>query len=448
MDERRVRFISKQKINAPVVYWMSRDQRTKDNWALIYAQEIAVKKKQPLITIFCLQSKFLNATQRTFNFMLEGLRKVEQSLYDLNIPFIILVGEPEVMLNQFIEDNQIGVLVTDFSPIRVKRAWMEGLKKQLNITFCEVDSHNIIPCWYCSNKKEYAAYTLRSKIRKLLPEFLVDFPKLKPHPHSINNDNFDNKWGKIANCVNVEESNCKLDWIKSGEDEARKVLDVFISQKLKNYSKDRNDPNKNGVSNLSPYLHFGQIASQRVVLEARNLKPVNNLKGTFYDEIIVRKELSDNFCFYCKEYDNENCFHPWARQTLNKHQNDKREFIYSPKEFETAITHDELWNAAQLQMVKTGKMHGYMRMYWAKKILEWTESPNDAMKIAIYLNDKYELDGRDPNGYAGIAWSIGGIHDRAWNERNVFGKIRYMSYNGMKRKFKIQKYIEKYANIK
>ncbi|TFG17207.1 MAG: deoxyribodipyrimidine photo-lyase [Promethearchaeota archaeon] len=446
MDERRIRFISKEKINGPVIYWMSRDQRVEDNWALIYAQNVAQKHEKPLLVVFCLQSKFLNALQRAFNFMLEGLRKVEQSLHDLNIPFIILVGAPEVLLTQFIEDHQIGMLITDFSPIRLKQTWIEGLKRDLKITFCEVDSHNIIPCWYCSHKKEYAAYTIRSKIRKLLPEFLVEFPKLKPHPYSWDNNNFDIKWGKLANCVNVEESNCQLDWIKSGEDEARKILDTFIKYKLKNYTRDRNDPNKEGVSNLSPYLHFGQIASQRVVLEAIKVKALSNLKGTFYDEIIVRKELSDNFCFYCKDYDNTDGFHPWARQTLNMHQKDKREYIYSLKAFEKAETHDELWNAAQIQMVKTGKMHGYLRMYWAKKILEWTASPDDAMKIAIYLNDKYELDGRDPNGYAGIAWSIGGIHDRAWNERNVFGKIRYMSYNGMKRKFKVQQYIEQYTN--
>jgi deoxyribodipyrimidine photo-lyase len=239
-----------------------------------------------------------------------------------------------------------------------------------------------------------------------------------------------------------------VNWIKPGENKARKILDKFIQNKLNNYVKDRNDPNKDGSSNLSPYLHFGQIASQRVVLEAVKIKPLSNLKGTFYDEIIVRKELSDNFCFYCEDYENVKCFHPWARQTINKHQKDNREFLYSLTEFETAKTHDDLWNAAQLQMVKTGKMHGYLRMYWAKKILEWTESPEDAMQIAIHLNDKYELDGRDPNGYAGIAWSIGGVHDRAWKERNIFGKIRYMSYKGMKRKFNVQNYIEKYKNNK
>ena len=445
MDERRVRFLSKEKINGPIVYWMSRDQRVKDNWALIYAQKIALKKKKPLIVVFCLQSKFLNALYRSFEFMLEGLRLVEEKLNELNIALIILIGDPEVILKQFIEDNNIGMVITDFSPLRIKQNWILTLKQGIKITFCEVDAHNIIPCWISSNKKEYAAYTLRSKIKTLLSDFLVDYPELEKQIPAWGDNTYDNKWPMLKNNINVEDSKYSLDWIKPGEDEARKVLDIFIKKKFKNYGRDRNDPNKDGESNLSPYLHFGHVASQRVVLEAIKQKKLTNLKGTFYDEVIVRKELSDNFCFYCEDYVSVNCFHPWAQQTLTKHKSDKREYVYSLKEFEYATTHDDLWNAAELQMVKRGKMHGYLRMYWAKKILEWSETPEDAMKIAIYLNDKYELDGRDPNGYAGIAWSIGGVHDRAWNERNVFGKIRFMSYNGMKRKFNVQKYIEEYA---
>jgi deoxyribodipyrimidine photo-lyase len=166
-------------------------------------------------------------------------------------------------------------------------------------------------------------------------------------------------------------------------------------------------------------------------------------KESFLEELIVRRELSDNYCFYNDKYDQFEGFHPWAQKTLNEHRGDKREYVYSLEEFEEAKTHDDLWNAAQMEMVRRGKMHGYMRMYWAKKILEWTESPESALEIAIYLNDKYELDGRDSNGYAGIAWSVGGVHDRAWNERPVFGKIRYMSYNGCKRKFDIKRYIQK-----
>ena len=173
----------------------------------------------------------------------------------------------------------------------------------------------------------------------------------------------------------------------------------------------------------------------------------NHIKAPFLEELIIRRELSDNFCFYNPHYDSFNGFPQWAQKTLNEHRKDRRPYLYSLEQFEGAQTHDELWNAAQMEMVKKGKMHGYMRMYWAKKILEWTQSPEEAVETAIYLNDKYELDGRDPNGYAGIAWSIGGVHDRAWNERNVFGKIRYMSYNGCKSKFSVKGYIEKVKSL-
>ena len=198
---------------------------------------------------------------------------------------------------------------------------------------------------------------------------------------------------------------------------------------------------------ISPYLHFGQISPQRVALEAFKISADKKSRDAFLEELIVRRELSDNFCFYNANYDNFEGFPAWAKKTLNEHRNDRRKYLYTPEQFENALTHDELWNAAQMEMVKKGKMHGYMRMYWAKKILEWTESPEQAMKIAVYLNDRYELDGRDPNGYAGIAWSIGGVHDRAWNSRPVFGKIRYMSYNGCKSKFDINKYIENVQSL-
>jgi deoxyribodipyrimidine photo-lyase len=217
---------------------------------------------------------------------------------------------------------------------------------------------------------------------------------------------------------------------------------------LQEYDEKRNDPTENSVSNLSPYLHFGQISAQRVALEVKKSQAKSEKKDSFLEELVVRRELSDNYCFYNEKYDQFEGFHPWAQKTLNEHRGDKREYLYSSEEFEEAKTHDDLWNAAQMEMVLRGKMHGYMRMYWAKKILEWTESPESALEIAIYLNDKYELDGRDSNGYTGIAWSVGGVHDRAWNERPVFGKIRYMSYNGCKRKFDIQSYIQKNLSYK
>ena len=442
MDYRRVKIILEEKIRGPILYWMSRDQRIRDNWALIYAQELALNHKQPIIVVFCLQPEFLNAEPRIFDFMLDGLEIIEKDCIELNITFVALEGDPRTVLTNFIDEYKIGTLITDFSPLKIKRNWVESLTSKLNISFSEVDTHNIVPCWIASNKKEYAAYTIRSKISKLLAEFLVEFPKIKKHPYSWKENFSQVNWVKLRNFVSEDNPKYTFVWIRPGEDEARGVLKLFVEEKLRNYNKERNDPNLNSVSDLSPYLHFGQISSQRVVLDATKTKRIINLKGSFYDEIIVRKELSDNFCFYSPDYDTTASFQSWAKESLNQHLKDNREYIYTLEELERARTHDDLWNAAQRQMIKRGKMHGYLRMYWAKKILEWTETPEKAVKYAIYLNDKYELDGRDPNGYAGIAWSIGGVHDRAWGERKVFGKIRYMSFDGLKRKFNIKQYID------
>ena len=225
---------------------------------------------------------------------------------------------------------------------------------------------------------------------------------------------------------------------RTGEDAALKKLST-LSEVLQGYSSLRNDPNKKALSNMSPYFHFGHISAQRVALEIKNSELDSEDKNAFLEEMIVRRELSDNFCEYEPHYDYFEGFHKWAQETLNDHRDDKRDYLYTRDQFEESKTHDPLWNAAQNQMKLEGKMHGYMRMYWAKKILEWSESPEDALQIAIDLNDKYELDGRDPNGYAGIAWSIGGVHDRAWFERPVYGKIRYMNYNGCKSKIQCKK---------
>lgn len=233
----------------------------------------------------------------------------------------------------------------------------------------------------------------------------------------------------------------------SGEKAARNVLRSFLEQKLSSYEENSNNPTRQGQSDLSPYLHFGQISAQRVALEVLASAATGPARERFLEELIVRRELSDNFCFYNENYDTVAGFPAWARKTMGEHSSDKREYLYARHQFEEAGTHDGLWNAAQMEMVKRGKMHGYMRMYWAKKILEWSETPGEALDTALYLNDRYELDGRDPNGYTGCAWSIGGVHDRAWPRRPVFGKIRYMSFNGCKSKFNVNAYIDQVNSL-
>ena len=227
-----------------------------------------------------------------------------------------------------------------------------------------------------------------------------------------------------------------------GEKEALNSLNN-LNRRLINYDAQRNDPNLDKLSNMSPYFHYGHLSPQRVAFEIEKSELPLEDKDSFLEEMIVRRELADNFCHYEKNYDFFDGYHDWAKKTLNEHRDDERKYIYSPNQFEESQTHNDLWNAAQNEMKVKGKMHGFMRMYWAKKILEWSPDPETAHQTAIDLNDKYQIDGRDPNGYTGIAWSIGGIHDRAWFERPIFGKVRYMNYNGCKRKFDVKKYIEK-----
>ena len=443
IDKRRIRILRQGNVrHGPVILWMSRDQRIDDNWALLFAQELAIKQKASLGVIFCLVPQFLGATIRQYGFMIRGLQKIEKGLKEKNIPFFLLTGVPEIEIPRFVKRHKIGTLAADFNPLRINADWKKSVIKHIDIPFHEVDAHNIVPCWIASSKQEYAARTLRPRLYRLLPEFLSDFPSLKKHPYNWEEDTSMIDWRKSIRTLDVDHTVQEVDWIQPGEKAAYLAMKKFLKNKLSFYDGRRNDPAFDGQSHLSPYLHFGQISPQRIALEAFKISTGSKSRDAFLEELIVRRELSDNFCYYNPGYDKVEGFPAWAKKTLDEHLNDKRKYLYSTEQFENALTHDALWNAAQMEMVKRGKMHGYIRMYWAKKILEWTESPEQAMKIAIYLNDRYELDGRDPNGYAGIAWSIGGVHDRAWNNRPLFGKIRYMSYNGCKAKFDINKYIE------
>ena len=425
----------------PVIYWMGRDQRVRDNWALLYAQEVALSLHRSLGVVFCLAPAFLGATLRQYGFMLKGLREVARDLNDLNMPFFLLQGKPPQELARFVKNHQVGAVVSDFSPLRLVREWRSTAAQNLTVSLEEVDAHNIVPCWVASPKAEYGAYTLRPKLKRLLPEFLEEFPTPVRHPLTWEGERPEIPWENLPAALAIDFSVPEVSWLTPGARAARARLEHFLEHKLPFYGERRNDPTQDGQSNLSPYLHFGQLAPQRVALEVEDHTGHDASREAFLEELIVRRELADNYCFYQPHYDNFVGFPAWAQKTLNQHREDRRDYLYSLEALESARTHDELWNAAQREMVQRGKMHGYLRMYWAKKILEWTPSPEEAQSQAIYLNDKYELDGRDPNGYAGIAWSLGGVHDRAWFERPIFGKIRYMSYKGCRSKFNVEAYI-------
>ncbi len=445
-------------LQGPVIYWMSRDQRVRDNWALLYAFEIAAELNTYVLVAFALTGSFPGANLRHYGFMLRGLAEIERMLAAKNIPFRLVTGNPPESIGMLAKDVKAGAIVTDFDPLRIKKEWKNELVKIIDVPLFEVDAHNVVPCHIASDKQEFGAYTIRPKIKRLLNEYIEEFPEI---PASVNIGNREGvkgtngrvlttptDWDAVKKILfaSINTEIREVTWLVPGEDAARTVLDNFIRNRLPVYNERRNDPNAGAVSDLSPFLHFGQISAQRIALELIKTSPGDQNSEAFLEELIVRRELSDNFCHYNPFYDSFEGFPSWAKSTLHSHRNDEREYIYSKDQFETGSTHDRLWNAAQGEMVTKGKMHGYMRMYWAKKILEWTSSPEEALAIAISLNDKYELDGRDPNGYTGCAWSVGGVHDRAWGERPVFGKVRYMNDKGCKRKFNTAEYIKTHLN--
>jgi len=409
---------------------MNREMRLEDNWALIYAQTQARERQQPCLVIFSIFDHFESAKNLQddpmFHRMKMGLKLVVKQAKDKGLPFYILHGDTITTIQTFLKNVQAGLFITDFSPLKAMRYLRESLAQTIPMRMVEVDAHNIIPIHIASEKQEWGAYTLRPKIHKLLPEYLHAFPKwISTLPYQYQGPHDESFLHKINDDINP-----KL------------ALNQFINLRLNHYEQ-RNDPNVEATSRLSSYFHFGHLSSQTVALA---VKATGGQHESFLEEMIVRKELADNFCFYNRHYDAFEGFPDWAQKTLNLHRHDRREYLYSLDQFAKAQTHDDAWNAAQMQMVKTGYMHGYMRMYWAKKILEWTASPEEALKVANHLNDQYEMDGRDPNGYTGTAWAIGGVHDRPWQERPIFGMIRYMNAAGLKRKFDIGAYVQRWLN--
>lgn len=439
VDAQRVRNLNdRPHSTGPVIYYMERDQRVHDNWALLYAQQIAFQTKSPLVVVCSTDTGANRANERQQGFMRAGLDELRANLATMNVPFLLTDRAPDKILPQLVPQLNAGLIVVDFSPLKPNRKWREKTAKSINIAVHEVDAHNIIPAWIASDKKEWAAYTFRPKVNRQLNEYLTDIPKLRKHPYSLSDGQtrMIDRYGEDHHSQPTESY-----LVAPGVSAANAAMKSFLNRRLARYADHRNDPNQGAQSNLSPYLHFGQLSAQRLALETQRYDDHIPSQESFLEELIVRRELSDNFCLYEPSYDSFDGFPEWSRGTLNAHRNNARQYVYSQKQFESADTHDHLWNAAQTELLTTGKMHGYLRMYWAKKILEWSVSPEEALSTALYLNDAYSLDGNDPNGFAGVAWSIGGVHDRAWSEREVFGKVRYMNLSGCKRKFDINAYM-------
>lgn len=437
-----------------VLYWMWRDRRVQDNWALLYSQKMALELNVPLHVLHCVPPSHGEMTLRHYTFMIEGLREVAEECSELDISFHVKSGSPPDIINaKFLTSHNLGLVVADFSPLREHRAWLEKIIKNLkseSVSVHQVDAHNIVPVWITSEKQEYAARTIRPKITKKLPEYLTEFPPVIPHPVQYKGKVPEPDFDKIYSSLDVDSEGWGVEPVSEffppGSVAGLENLHEFVTKRIKAYGSSRNDPNVTALSNMSPWVNMGQVSMQRAVLYVKKHgKSHSESVASFVEEAVVRRELSDNFCYYNENYDNLKGATDWAQKTLNDHRKDKREYLYTRKQLEEGKTHDDLWNASQLQLVKEGKLHGFLRMYWAKKILEWTKSPEDGLKEGIRLNDRYALDGNDPNGYVGVMWSCAGIHDQGWAERAVFGKVRYMNYQGCKRKFDINKFVIKYG---
>ncbi|MBN9397596.1 deoxyribodipyrimidine photo-lyase [Candidatus Saccharibacteria bacterium] len=463
MDHRALTLNASPENGDCVVYIMSRDQRVYDNYALLAAQDKASTLSLPLVVVFRLLSNPKERALEHAQFMLGGLEEVATSLKKLSIPFILTADNSDYPLPDTLQKLSPAAVFFDFSPLKGARAFAKSLVHRLNISGYVVDTHNIIPAWYASDKQEFAAHTFRRKVHRFLESYVQEPTKPKKQTTNLSSLPTSMPFGEAYSFIKKHYPSRGINIrLTPGEFAAKKQLSSFIEDRLATYATDRNNIAIEGQSMLSPYLHFGQLSSLRVALEVlnnANERPLlfdqpkmaeadttsSKVSGmnALFEEMIVRKELSDNFCLYSGGYTTIKDAPQWAQQSLNQHRDDPREFIYTLKELEAGKTHDELWNAAQHELTQYGKMHGYMRMYWAKKILEWTSSPEEALSYAITLNDRYSIDGGDPNGYVGMLWSIAGLHDRPWFERPVFGKVRYMNDQGLKRKFDTQAYIRR-----
>ena len=426
-----------------VLYWMQASQRDGCNHALEYAIREANRLKLPVVVYFGLTESYPGANLRHFAFMLEGLRQTRDGLAGRGIRLVLRREPPADGVVSLA--GQAALAVADRGYLRHQRRWRQEAAARMECPFIQVETDAVVPVETASPKEEFSAATLRRKIHRLLPAFLAELSEEAPAFSSLGLDlaglSLDDPARLLAE-LDIERTVPPVSGIPPGPLAARACLERFLKEKLGRYDQDRNDPNLDALSGLSPYLHFGQISPLAVALAVSSAGGPG--AAPFLEELIVRRELGLNFVFYNPDYDLFAGLPRWARESLDRHRADRRAYRYDFEALETAATHDPYWNAAQRQMVQCGKMHGYMRMYWGKKLLEWSADPETAFQTAIRLNDRYELDGRDPNGYAGVAWCFG-KHDRPWMERPIFGQIRYMNDNGLRRKFDAGRYAAAFA---
>lgn len=458
-----------------ILYWMQAAQRASCNAALNKAIELANERQLPLLIVFCLDDRIPDATRRHYHFMLEGLFELARSLERESLKLYLAIGQATELIPRLA--RAASAVVTDRGYLRWQREARQQIYSRLemdNIPYHEIETEAVVPVLTVSSKEEYAAATIRPKLCRLLSDHLIlSAPEKIHHPlpgdlpyvpelHDMAQfNNFSDSWTWVLSRTKIETEPGPVESFRGGYSQAKRHLDRFISTNLERYHQKRGDPSLGIESQLSPYLHFGQISALEVCMQILEISGISPLQlpgmirnkadwedlpaaiAAYCEELLIRRELSFNFCWFNPDYDNYLCLPAWARNSLEKHLPDKRPVQYSLDRLTAADTDDVYWNAAQREMLETGKMHNYMRMYWGKKVLEWAPDPETAYYWLLWLNNCYELDGRDPNGYAGVAWCFG-KHDRPWAERPIFGSVRYMNAAGLRRKFDMVSYVDRW----
>ena len=427
---------------AYVLYWMQEAQRARGNAALEMAIRGANRYGLPVVVCFGLMDGYPEANARHYAFMLAGLSDCAKALETRGIAFVIRHGMPvDVALS--LSQNAAAV-ICDRSYMPAQREWRRMLAEAATCPVVQVETEVVVPVDVASDKSEYAARTIRPRIHRVWDEYLVPLdetePEIRADALTLESDcDLTDPSGVLA-ALDLDRTVKPVKRFRGGRVAALEMLNRFLDDVLDGYAKGRNEPSAAQTSFLSPYLHFGHISPVEMALAARDSGiGATEDRGSFIEELVVRRELAMNYANFAPGFETYDVLPDWAKKTLSEHAGDEREYVYTSDVLEACKTHDTHWNDAMREMVHTGFMHNYMRMYWAKKILEWSATPEDAFNTTLALNNKYFLDGRDPNSYANVAWCFG-LHDRAWTERPVFGKIRYMNANGLNRKFDMAAY--------
>ncbi len=446
IQDERVKHLNERKVRDGdyILYWMQSSQRTEQNHALEYAVRKANELEDRLLVVFGLTDGYPDANLRHYAFMLEGLQEVAASLRKRGIKFVLRHGSPDEVALEAGKDASL--IVTDRGYMRPQREWRASVAEKAGCLVTQVESDVVVPIELASGKQEHAARTLRPKIHEYLNDFLVELETTAVGKQSTNMslDSLDlSNVESLLETLDIDRSVEPVSHLyRGGTSQAKKILDDFVKNRFASYDDNRNQPQTDDVSHMSKYLHFGQVSPIYIASKIRDANTTQENIDSYLEELIVRRELPINFVYYTEDYDSFSCLPNWAKETLEEHKDDEREYVYTRQQLEDAETHDEYWNAAMREMRYTGYMHNYMRMYWGKKILEWTNTPEYAYETTLYLNNKYFLDGRDPNSFANVAW-IFGVHDRGWTERKILGKVRYMSAGGLERKAKPKEYVAK-----